>query len=300
MSAGRRIARIVTVPPLAPGFVGPGHLAAPVVAPEDFARNDPFIALMDDHLDIGDRPVGGPHPHAGFETVTLILDGSIYDRDEGGTLNAGEVQWMTAGRGIIHGENVAAIGKVRLLQLWLVLPPDQRWTTPAFQDLHADAIPIRHEQGVDVRIYSGRSGDLRSATINHVPVTMVEMTMSAAAAVEQEIPASYYGFVYVLDGAVRIGGDAAVVKAGQVGWLDGSDSAADDALRIVALADGARLVIYPGEPQRAPIVSYGPFIGDSEDDIHRLFAEYRAGRFERMSGLVRAARSQVPASKYPG
>ena len=295
MSTGRRIARIVTVPPPGPGFVGPGHLAAQVVSPEDFIHNDPFIALMDDHLDIGDRSVGGPHPHAGFETVTLILDGSIYDRDEGGTLNAGEVQWMTAGRGIIHGENVAAKGKVRLLQLWLVLPPGARWTTPAFQDLHADAIPIRHADGVDVRIYSGRSGDVKSTTVNHVPVTILEMRMSATAAIEQEIPASYTGFVYVINGAVRIGRDAAVVKAGQVGWLDSSDSDAGDVLRIVALADGARLVIYAGEPQRAPIVSYGPFIGDSENDIHRLFAEYRAGLFERMSELVRAKRGRVAA-----
>ena len=69
----RNIARVVTVPPLAPGFIGPGHLAAQVVSPEDFALNDPFILLMDDHLDIGDGPLGGAHPHAGFETVTLLL-----------------------------------------------------------------------------------------------------------------------------------------------------------------------------------------------------------------------------------
>ena len=106
MAPQRRIARIITVPPLAPGFVGPGHLAAQVVA-RGLRANDPFIMLMDDHLDIGDRPVGGPHPHAGFETVTLILEGAIHDRDEGGVIHAGEVQWMTAGRGIIHGENVA-------------------------------------------------------------------------------------------------------------------------------------------------------------------------------------------------
>ncbi len=86
MSQQRSISRVVNVPPAAPGFVGPGHLAAPVVSPENFEMNDPFILLMDDHLDIGDRPVGGPHPHAGFETVTLILDGAIFDRDEGGTL----------------------------------------------------------------------------------------------------------------------------------------------------------------------------------------------------------------------
>ena len=116
MSQQRSVSRVVNVPPAAPGFVGPGHLAAPVVSPDNFEMNDPFILLMDDHLDIGDRPVGGPHPHAGFETVTLILDGAIFDRDEGGTLNAGEVQWMTAGSGIIHSEDVRAKGKVRLLQ----------------------------------------------------------------------------------------------------------------------------------------------------------------------------------------
>jgi quercetin 2,3-dioxygenase len=79
--------------------------------------NHPFILLMDDHLDIGNRPVGGPHPHAGFETRTLILDGAIYDRDEGGPLKAGEGQWMTAGSGIIHREDLRTEGKVRLLQL---------------------------------------------------------------------------------------------------------------------------------------------------------------------------------------
>src|SRR5271169_2942847 len=175
MSQQRGISRVVTVPPAAPGFVGPGHLAAPVVSPENFEMTDPFILLMDDHLDIGDRTVGEPHPHAGFETVTLLLDGSIYDRDEGGVIQAGEVQWMTAGRGIIHGENVATKGKVRLLQLWLSLPKIERWTTPGFQNIHADAIPVRREPGVEVRLYSGASGDQRSPTRNHVPVTLAEM-----------------------------------------------------------------------------------------------------------------------------
>ena len=176
----RNIERIATVPLPAQGFVGPGHLAALVVSPEDFILNDPFILLADDHLDIGDRPVGVPHPHAGFETVTLVLEGAIYDRDEGGVINAGEVQWMTAGRGIIHGENVATRGKVRLLQLWLTLPRGRRWTSPRFQDIRRDAVPVRHENGVEVRIYSGASGNLRSATRNYVPVIMTESVIGAA------------------------------------------------------------------------------------------------------------------------
>src|SRR6202050_4639295 len=127
MSQRRGISRVVNVPPVTPGFIGPGHLAAPVVSPEDFEKTDPFILLMDNRLDIGDRPVGGrPPPHAGVETVTLILDGAIDDRDEGGTLKAGEVQWMTAGSGIIHSEDVRTKGKVRLLQLWLTLPKNKR------------------------------------------------------------------------------------------------------------------------------------------------------------------------------
>ena len=288
MSQLRRIARVVTVPPLSPGFVGAGHLAAQVVSPDDFVLNDPFIMLADDHLDIGDRPVGGPHPHAGFETVTLILDGAIYDRDEGGVIQAGELQWMTAGRGIIHGENVATKGRVRLLQLWLTLPKDRRWTTPAFQDIHTDAIPVRREPGVEVRLYSGVSGTLQSPVRNQVPVTIAEMTMDAGASVDQDIPASYNGFVFVIRGDVRIAEDRSLLKTGQVGWLDRPQGGPTSVLRAVAGEEGARLVLYAGQPQGDPIVSYGPFIGDSKEDIVRLHTEYRAGRFVRMSDLARA------------
>jgi quercetin 2,3-dioxygenase len=170
MALERRIGRTVQIPPLRQGFAGPGHLMAPIIGGGEFDLTDPFIMLADDHLDLGERPIGGPHPHAGFETVTLLLDGEIYDRDEGGTIKAGEVQWMTAGRGVVHGENVAARGRVRLLQLWLTLPRSQRWIDPSFQDLHANVIPVRREDGVTVRIYSGESGAVRASTRNHVPV----------------------------------------------------------------------------------------------------------------------------------
>ena len=230
MKPQRRIARVVTVPPLGPGFVGPGHLAAQVVSPEDFLLNDRFIVLMDDHLDIGDRTVGEPHPHAGFETVTLLLDGAICDRDEGGVIEAGEVQWMTAGRGIIHGENVATKGKVRLLQLWLTLPKDQRWTTPGFQ------------------------------------------------------PTSNNGFAYLIDGSIQVGG--AVLNRGQIGWLDRPNDEGTSVLHVVSGEDGARLVLYAGQPQGDTIVSHGPLIGDSKEDIVRLYTEYRAGEFVRMTELA--------------
>ena len=283
MSQERSISRVVNVPPAAPGFVGPGHLAAPVVSPENFEMNDPFILLMDDHLDIGDRPVGGPHPHAGFETVTLILDGAIFDRDEGGTLNAGEVQWMTAGNGIIHSEDVRTKGKVRLLQLWLTLPKNKRWISPDFQTINVNQVPVRRENGSEIRVYSGSSAGLQSGTRNHVPVTMVEINLEPHASAELDIAASYNGFAFVIDGSVRIGDTE--LNTGQVGWLDRSTDVGTSVLRVVAGESGARLVLYAGQPQGDPIVSYGPFIGDSKQDIARLFAEYQSGRFPRLSEL---------------
>jgi hypothetical protein len=285
MSQQRGISRIVDVPPLTRGFVGPGHLAAPVVSPENFEMTDPFILLMDDHLDIGDRPVGGPHPHAGFETVTLILDGAIYDRDEGGTLNAGEVQWMTAGSGVIHNENVKTKGRVRLLQLWLTLPKKERWTAPDFQVIHADSIPVRREAGTEIRVYSGSSGSLRSGTRNHVPVTMVEIGLEPHAWTQQAIPNSHNGFAFVINGSVEIG--ETVLKAGQVGWLERPSGNGTRVVRVVAGESGARLVLYTGQPQGEPIVSYGPFIGDTKQDIARLFTEYQGGLLPRLSELKR-------------
>ena len=283
MSQQRGISRVLDVPPLTPGFVGPGHLAAPVVSPENFEMTDPFILLMDDHLDIGNRPVGGPHPHAGFETVTLILDGAIYDRDEGGTLNAGEVQWMTAGSGVIHNEDVRTKGKMRLLQLWLTLPKKERWTDPGFQVIHYDSIPVRHESGAEIRVYSGSSGNLRSATQNRVPVTMVEMRLEPHTCIEQEVAASYNGFAFVVDGSVQVG--ETILHTGQVGWLDRPGENHASVLRVVAGDSGARLILYAGQPQGEPIVSYGPFIGDTKQDIARLFAEYQARQFPRLSEL---------------
>lgn len=195
---------------------------------------------------------------------------------------------MTAGSGVIHNEDVKTKGRVRLLQLWLTLPKNERWTAPDFQAIHSDSIPVRHEPGAEIRIYSGSSREIQSGTRNRVPVTMVEINLEPRATAEQEVPASYNGFALVIDGSVQIG--ETVLSTGQVGWLDHSndDRPGDDGasvLHVVAGESGARLILYAGQPQRDPIVSYGPFVGDSRQDIARLFAEYQAGEFPRLSEL---------------
>ena len=153
--------------------------------------------------------------------------------------------------------------------------------------IHSDAVPIRREPGVEIRIYSGASGQLRSTTRNHVPVTITEMIMEPHASVDQDIPMSYNGFVYVIRGSVRIGEDGVPLKTDQVGWLDRSKGEGTSVLRVHAGESGARLLLYAGQPQGDRIVSHGPFIGDSKEDIVGLFSEYRSGRFVRMSTLAR-------------
>jgi redox-sensitive bicupin YhaK (pirin superfamily) len=112
---------------------------------------------------------------------------------------------------------------------------------------------------------------------------MVEINLEPRASAEQEIPASYNGFAFVIDGSVQIG--ETVLNTGQVGWLDRPSDKGASVLRVLAGESGARLILYAGQPQRDPIVSYGPFIGDSKQDIARLFAEYQAGGFPRLSEL---------------
>jgi redox-sensitive bicupin YhaK (pirin superfamily) len=289
--ARRGLARVATTPAPSPGFIGAGHTAVLVVDPARFEEHDPFIVLADDRIAVPEgSPAGGEHPHAGFETVTFVLEGTLRDRDEG-VLETGDLQWMTAGRGVIHNEDVIPSGATRILQLWLTLPEAERWVAPRFETVRRAAAPVRREPGVEVRVYSGRSGDARARTHNYVPVTILDVRLEPGAAFEQELPASYRGFVYVLDGEAGAGDDATPLRAGQVGWVEPAGDASDaSVLRLAGGAAGARLVLYAGEPQRAPIALHGPFVGGTRADLVRASTAYRNGEFARMSELVRAAR----------
>jgi hypothetical protein len=267
------------------------------VDPNEFVGQDPFILLADDRLDLSPgAPVGGEHPHAGFEIATFVLEGALHDAAEG-VLRAGDVLWTTAGRGIIHGEHVVPEGRTRVLQLWLTLPEAERWSEPRFETITRDAAPARLEPGVEARVYSGSSGDAQARRRNHVPVTLVDIRLDSGGVLEQELPASYNGFAYLLDGAARVGGgggdgDGTVLRAGQVGWLDRPDEDGPSTLRLSAgESERARLVLYAGQAQHVPIVMRGPFVGGSRADLVRVWREYAAGRFVRMSALARAARA---------
>ena len=280
-TSSRALARVETPAPAEPGFIGAGHTAVEVVRSSALAASDPFVLLMDDRLEIPHRrQIGGAHPHAGLETVTLILEGTLHDRDEG-ELAAGDVVWMTAGRGIVHNEAVEVAGRARILQLWIALPAQDRGLAPQFEIVRRDAAPVVRTAGARARLYSGASGSLRSPTRNRVPVTMIDLTLDSGASFAQDLPSDYNGFFYVLAGSVRSG--AATVAPGQVGWFA---PGAGDALAISAGADGARLVLYAGRPTGEPLIQHGPFVAGSPLEISELYRRFRAGGFTPMSQLA--------------
>jgi quercetin 2,3-dioxygenase len=279
------VRRIDTLPPPAPGFIGEGHTAVEVVTPDALAESDPFVLLMDDRLEIPRRRViGGPHPHAGLETVTFLLEGTLHDRDEG-ELVAGDVLWMTAGRGIIHNEAVEAEGRSRVLQLWIALPERDRQMAPAFELVSGATAPVVRAPGVEGRLYSGSLLGVRSPTRNRVPVTMADLSLSGHDPAHLDLGATYNAFAYVLEGTVRFG--EASARAGQVAWL----RAGQGGLELASDGRPARLVLYAGEPIREPLVHRGPFVAGTVAELGGYYREFQGRRFPGIGEVGRSQRA---------
>lgn len=250
------------------------HRVRPLLQPGDWAFTDPFLVLMEDWFPQG---VFDRHPHRGFETVTYVIEGRIEHYDNHGnqgTLDPGDAQWLTAGRGIIHNEQPAVGVTVHSLQLWVNLPRAQKLVPARHQDLKGAEAPVRREPGAEIRVFSGASGSAVASTQNYTPVTMVEFRLEPNAKVEQELPADYNGFVVVIEGSGRIGSTEATVKAGQVAWLTHTDQASRVAL--VGGEDGMRAILYAGQPLREPVAARGPFVMNTDAQLYSSFAEFRA------------------------
>jgi redox-sensitive bicupin YhaK (pirin superfamily) len=239
---------------------------------------------MDDRLD--GRLQAGPHPHAGFETVTFMVDGSFpAEHRGGGSLHPGDVEWTTAGSGIVHGPDQPIEGRLRVLQLWLTLPKALRYTEPDHQIIARTDVPARRTPGVEAWVYSGRSGDVSGPARNRVPVTLLDVQLQPGATLEHEVPAQHAGFLYVLDGEIAVGPARQALVSGQIGWLD--RRAQGDATQTTLTfrnpgTQPARVLLYTGARQDDPIAWYGPFIGDSRADIARSFERYQSGAFRRV------------------
>lgn len=249
-----------------------------VLEPGRWEEFDPFLMLAEDWFQSG---TFDDHPHRGIETVTIVFEGHLAHSDNHGgkgVLGPGDIQWMTAGRGIIHAEDPLPGETVHSLQLWVNLPRAQKMTQPRYQDLSGETLPVRREEGAVVRVISGSSAGVTAATLNHTPVTAVELVLEAGAAISQDLPSSYNGFIYISEGSGTFGADQTVGEQGQVLWLGAAEGA--DQSQITIRADRPlRAYLFAGQPLREPVVAYGPFVMNTEDEIRQAFADFRSGRF---------------------
>jgi redox-sensitive bicupin YhaK (pirin superfamily) len=283
----RSIDRVIKIPALGQGFGGERHQAALVIAPGDLSATDPFFLMADDHITLGGE-FGEAHPHAGLETVTFMLNGTM--EDTGGRLEEGDVEWMTSGSGIVHAESATVSTGMRLLQLWVILPEADRNIPPRVQILRRADMPVHAESGVVARVYSGKSGDAVAPTLNAVAVTLIDIRLEPGATFTSHLPASYNAFVVGIDGEVVAGTTSERLAKGLVGWT-GPVGDGDSVLSLRATDSGARLLLYAGEPQNISVVAKGPFIAGSQEELAGYYAAYRQGKFPHASTMRPVAHS---------
>ncbi len=249
---------------------------------------DPF--LLFDHFafnnPIEGPPVGFPmHPHRGIETVTYMLEGNVRHRDSlgnSGIISAGEVQWMTSGRGIMHEEMPKAgpTGIINGFQLWVNLPAAQKMSQPRYQEVEAPTIPIAEKQGIKVRVIAGEYGGVQGPVtdIAAQPLYM-EVNLEPDTEFSLPVPTSHTLVTYLFDGEAVFGlgedNQGVYVKAvSMVIFEDG------DLLKIQAgPGNKARFMVMAGAPFHEPIVPYGPFVMNTEAEIQQAFIDLRSGTF---------------------
>ncbi|GAB2513213.1 pirin family protein [Lysobacter humi (ex Lee et al. 2017)] len=272
-----RISRVVTGMPATDGA---GVRLSRVIGTPQLDALDPFLMLDEFGTDRPQDYLAGfpDHPHRGFETVTYMLDGRMRHRDNHGNegvLVPGSVQWMTAGRGLVHSEMPEQQeGRMRGFQLWVNLPARDKLCAPRYQEFAPERIPVaRPVAGVEVKVIAGQVDDAigpidQPAT---APVYL-DIALDADTGWTHRLPEGHAGFVYVFDGEARMGD--ATLRAGQLGVLAGGP-----AVGLRAGASGARALLIAGRPLREPVARYGPFVMNTREELQQAFADYQAGRF---------------------
>jgi redox-sensitive bicupin YhaK (pirin superfamily) len=290
----RRVARVVQSLSTIEGGGFPVRRPFPIA---NFSHFDPFLLI--DHLgpvrwDPG-AALGAPdHPHRGFETVTYVLAGENEHRDSFGNadvLRPGDVQWMTAGGGVIHSEMPTERfhregGVQEGFQIWVNLPAADKMMTPRYQTLRSDDIPRASSADgrVAVRVIAGESLGRAARIDTRVPIQMLHFTIQPGGTTLQSVPVEQNGLIYVFRGVARIGNDNREVREGQAALLESGDSVA---IGVDASAsEAAELLLLSGKPLNEPVARYGPFVMNTRQQIEEAFRDYQTGRF----GVIPATR----------
>jgi len=287
-SGGRTVARVEDKLRLGPDAQVDDK--AIIIMPKDPRSTDPFLALAEDWFS---EPGFEWHPHRGIETVTMVLDGVLEHGDNVGNAGAllpGDVQWMTAGRGIIHRELAFKNEHAHTLQLWVNLPARRKMVETGYQDLRASARPSVDQPGVTIDVISGTIGAVEGLASNVHPIQGAVISLDPGAQVDFAVPATHRAFFYVLTGRVTVAGRQ--VSEGQVAWSDpvrtGSSSVRIESTDSVEVS---RVLTYSGQPLREPVVLGGPFVMNSRAEIEAAYRDFHSGKFGQVPKVARLRRS---------
>jgi hypothetical protein len=244
---------------------------------------DPFL-LLDEMGPVDYAPgeaIGAPdHPHRGFETVTYVLDGEMEHEDSAGhkgKLGSGDVQWMTAGRGIVHSEEPSKAfqdrgGRMHGFQIWVNLPKRDKMMEPRYQEISRNEIPeAASADGLaKVKVVAGEALGVKAVIETRTPISYLHFTLKAGAKVDVPLPPDHAAYVYVFDGDAKVSGKD--VREGQLAMLGEGDA-------LELAADGTtQLLVLSGVPLKEPVVQYGPFVMNTEGEIRQAIVDYQSGR----------------------
>ena len=245
-------------------------------------RLDPFLMLDSFGTDDPQDYIGGfpDHPHRGFETVTYMIAGRMRHRDSAGNeglLQNGGVQWMTAGRGLVHSElPEQEEGRMEGFQLWLNLPARNKMTTPGYRDIQSEEIPtLSFSDGTVARIIAGSSHAVGGAVQREITEPIyVDLHLAEAGTYTQHLPAHFNAFIYVYRGAVQIGDQ--IVSTQRMAILNNDPGT--DGIEIHAKGS-AQVLLIAGKPLNEPIAQYGPFVMNTQAELHEAVSDFQAGKF---------------------
>ena len=289
----RGVARIVhsTETTEGEGFIV--HRPFPTRTLVDF---DPFL-LLDRMGPMDTAPgeaKGAPdHPHRGFETVTYMLDGEFEHLDSMGNkgrLSAGDVQWMTAGAGIVHSEMPSARirkegGRVHGFQLWVNLPQRDKMMRPRYQDVPASKIPLAKnaDGSVTAKVIAGEAFGVRAVVDTRTPIEYIHFELRSGAKLVQPVPHGHNAFAFVHEGKGLFGSEKRSASENDAVFF----AASGDAISIEAPNESLSVLVITGEPLREPVARYGPFVMNTAEEIQQAFDDFRSGTMGRIAPEVR-------------
>jgi len=293
MSQVREVSRVVTAHRQEEGA---GFIVRRPMPSMSLPVADPFL-LIDEMGPVDYGPgeaVGAPdHPHRGFETVTYVLSGEFEHEDSAGhrgVLRSGDVQWMTAGAGVVHSEMPSrgvrdAGGRVHGFQIWVNLPARLKMTQPRYQEVASAKIPTADSADglARVRVIAGEALGARAIIDTLTPIVYQDWSLKPGADVTVPLAAEQQVLIYVFEGAASLGDQGSPVADGQLAVL-----AAGDSVRLRASED-TRLLLLAGVPLKEPVARYGPFVMNTQQEIQQAFRDYQSGK---MGEITRTAQVQ--------